>query len=153
MNCGGISAWTWGVCERQEARWMDFVMKGENVNRNCADGLDRSGWGDFFETCWFKVLVKPVGTNAQLSFLTRRVKWKHCCSWKQIKSEEQKERLNRGEGGDVGDRDVFSYFPVYKGRFCIFSVQLTEVLLFPKKWCDFTKSPNQMAPSTNLMNN
>ena len=129
MNCGGISAWTWGVCKRQEARWMDFVMKDENVNRNCTDGLDRSGWGDFFETCWFKVLVKPVGTNAQLSFLTRRVKWKHCCLWKQIKSE-QKERLNRGEGGDVGDREVFSYFTMNKGRFCIFSVQLTK-----KKFC------------------
>lgn len=97
MNCGGISAWTWGACERQEARWSAFVMKGENVNRNSADGLDRIAWGDSFETCWFKVLVEPVGRNAQLSFLTRRVKWKHCVAY-ESKSNRKNKRKDWTEG-------------------------------------------------------
>ena len=47
---------------------MDFVMKGKSVNRNSADALDTTGWGDLFETGWFKVLVKHVERNAKLSF-------------------------------------------------------------------------------------
>lgn len=157
MNCGGISAWTWGICERQEARWMDFVMKGKSVNRNSADGSDRTGWGDFFETGWFKVLVKHVGRNALLSFLTRRVKWK-CCVAYESKSNQNNKRKDWTERRE----EMWVTGKCFPTLLCTREDSVSSLYCWqrrssavPKeeKWCDFTKSPNRMAPSTNQMNN
>lgn len=41
MNGGGISDWTGGAWEREEARRMGFVMEVESVNRNSVDGLEK----------------------------------------------------------------------------------------------------------------
>lgn len=155
MHCGGISAWTWGACVRERARWVDFVTKGEPVNRSSVDALDRRGLWDFFSVCQFKVLAKLAGRNAWLSFLTRRMKWKHCITYKD-KPRKNKGKDKKKKEGREGMWVTGKYFLLHcvQGKLHhLFCTVIETAVQKEKKWCDFTRSPNRMALSTSQMNN